>query len=61
MIKADIKDNIELLAPAATQDREKTLAAITDKAKQVGWKLRKSYRVGRCGRVENLGYGANGK
>lgn len=34
-IKADIKDNIELLAPAAVQDREKTLAAITDKAKQV--------------------------
>ncbi|CAN0088110.1 unnamed protein product [Pylaiella littoralis] len=33
-IKAEIKDNIELLAPAAAQDREKTLTAISDKAKQ---------------------------
>lgn len=33
-IKADIRDNIELLAPAAAEDREKTLATITDKAKQ---------------------------
>lgn len=34
-IKAEIKDNIELLAPAAATDREKTLTAISDKAKQV--------------------------
>lgn len=34
-IKAEIKDNIELLAPAAAVDREKTLTAIADKAKQV--------------------------
>ena len=34
-IKAEIKDNIELLAPAAAEDREKTLTAIADKAKQV--------------------------
>ncbi|CBJ32693.1 conserved unknown protein [Ectocarpus siliculosus] len=33
-IKAEIKDNIELLAPAAAVDREKTLTAISDKAKQ---------------------------
>lgn len=34
-IKAEIKDNIELLAPAAVQDREKALTAIADRAKQV--------------------------
>lgn len=33
-IKAEIKDNIELLAPAAA-DREKALLAVSDKAKQV--------------------------
>ncbi|CAN0153174.1 unnamed protein product [Ectocarpus sp. 6 AP-2014] len=33
-IKAEIKDNIELLAPAAAVDREKTLTAFSDKAKQ---------------------------
>ncbi|CAN0316322.1 unnamed protein product, partial [Ectocarpus sp. 4 AP-2014] len=33
-IKAEIKDNIELLTPAAAVDREKTLTAISDKAKQ---------------------------
>lgn len=33
-IKAEIKDNIELLAPAAATDREKTLTALSDKSKQ---------------------------
>lgn len=37
-IKAEIKDNIELLAPAAATDREKTLTALSDKAKQARWK-----------------------
>lgn len=34
-IKAEIKDNIELLAPAASTGREKAITAISDKAKEV--------------------------
>lgn len=34
-IKAEIEDNIELLAPAAVADRNKNLTSVSDRTKQV--------------------------